>query len=375
MSNHKVTITTVQEVITHPNADKLCIYRIYGWHIIGAKDKYNIGDKVVYISIDSILSLEVEKIIFGPDSKIKLHKSRVRQIKIRGVVSEGLIGDPVSLGVDHLPVETNVSEILNIKKHEPELPSYQANSGPLKRDKPKENPYFHKYGGLDNAKWYPTLFEPGEPVSITCKIHGSHIRCGWAPVVANTWYKKLLNKVGLLPSHEWVYGSNNVQLQKRTGWFRNYKGYYGGDVYGAALKKAGIKEKLKPGEMLYGELYGDGIQKDYNYGCKAGEHKLVWFDLKMQTETSSEYLSPNLFRMICKERDLACVPELYNGPYISPEHVKSLTVGDSILCPSQKVREGVVIKPLTETPDSVIGRKVLKVISEKYLEGDQSDYH
>ncbi len=70
---------------------------------------------------------------------------------------------------------------------------------------------------------------------------------------------------------------------------------------------------------------------------------------------------------------LESVPEIYRGPFNS-DLVKSLTLGPSVLCPSQKVREGVVVKPIEEEA-CFIGRKMLKVISEKYLDSDQTDYH
>jgi RNA ligase (TIGR02306 family) len=381
-STFKVPLTRIIDVKPHPNADRLDICRVYDFEVITSKDRYKPGDLAIYIPVDSILPQNVENVLFPEGSKVKLHKHRVKQIKIRGTYSQGMLVDFEAL----TKIDNKFDEVfsytydgqdfaarLNITKYEPPAPSYQSNSGPTPRNKPKENPYFHKYGGLDNFKWYPDLFETGENVSVTEKIHGSHIRCGWAPVQADTLFKKVLKALRLLPSHEWVYGSNNVQLQHRTGWFGGYKGFYGTDVYGAALKKYGIKEKLKPGEMLHGELYGDGIQKNYNYGCKNGEHKLVWFDVRIQTTDSSDFLDVDAFYKFCSERGLDAVPELYRGPF-DKELVKELTKGDSVFEPTQKVREGVVVKPLYETK-CAIGRKVLKIISEKYLEGDNTDFH
>lgn len=377
MSEFKTTITTIKEVLEHPNAERLSIYKVYGWSVVGQKGKYNVGDKVVYFCIGSILSSKVEALLFPPDSKVKLNKSRIKQIKLRGAVSEGMIADPALLGVENYPIESNVADILNITKYEPPTPDFQENKSGVKlRNRPKDNPYFHKYGGLDNFKYYPDLFEEGEEVSVTEKIHGSSIKVGLVPYHADTLLKKLLKVLRLAPTHEYVYGSNNVQLQNRVQWwniFNKYKGFYGSDIYGQTLKKYKIREKLNPGEVLYGEIYGEGIQKDYNYGCSQGEHKLVWFDLKIQTETSSDFVDVDVFHQYCKDRGLDRVPEIYRGPF-NKDLVKNLTLGDSVLCPEQKVREGVVIKPLKNTV-CYMGRKVLKLISEQYLEKDQTEFH
>lgn len=378
MSEFKCPLTTIREIFEHPNATALEYAKVYDFNVIVRKGEYKVGDEVLYIPIDSILPTVLENIIFGPDSKIKLNKSRVKQIKIRGYYSQGMIINlediATLLGVDRMrrlgtyEPDEDLSVELGITKYEPPAANYQGSLA-RKRDKPMENPYFHKYGGIDNIKWYPDLFQPDEVVSITEKIHGSNIRAGYVPFVANSLWRKFLKFMGWAPTHQWCYGSNNVQLQSR--W--NYKGFYGTDVYGKVLEKYGVKDKLRPGEVIYGELYGHGIQGGYTYGCAEGEHKLVVFDVKRQTETDSDFLSVDHFQAFCKERGFETPPELYRGVF-DKEKAKALTVGNSILVPSQKVIEGVVIKPLEESI-GLSGRKVLKLISEEYLAGNNTDYH
>lgn len=378
MSEYKCPLTEIKEIFVHPNATALEFAKVYDFNVIVRKNQYKVGDRVLYIPIDSVIPLKLELLLFGPDSKIKLNKSRVRQIKIRGAYSQGMLVDLETLNEylrdslqvvdENTPLETDLAPNTGIYKYEPPSASYQTGLV-RKRDKPKENPYFHKYGGIDNFKWYPDLFAEGEEVSITEKIHGSNIRFGYVPYVANNPWRKFLQWIGWAPKWEWVYGSNNVQLQQRWG----YKGYYGEDVYGKVLEKYNARDKVKEGEIWYGELYGDGIQKNYLYGCKPGEHKLVVFDIKYQNGTDSKYEDADKFFEIAKERGFDVVPELYRGPF-NKEAAKELTKGDSVFVPSQKVREGVVIKSVKEQ-ETAIGRKLLKLISEKYLEGDQSDFH
>lgn len=384
MSTFRVPITKILDVKKHPNADKLDIVKVYGFEIITQKDQYKVDDIVLFIPPDSILPQNIENILFGPDSKIKLNKHRVKQIKIRGSYSQGMVANPkdieIGLGIylDNdlerytASLENDYSEKLGITKYEPPLPDYQSNQPKVKKERNKqyENPYFHKYNGLENIKWYPDLFTDGELVSITEKLHGTSFRAGYVPYTANSLLKRILKFFKLSPKYEFVWGSNNVQLQEK---YKDWTGYYEEDVYTKIVKQYDLKNRLKDSEVIYGEIIGDKIQKNYTYGCKEGEHKLVLFDVKIQTKDASDYLNVDDFQAFCKERGFEYVPELYRGPF-NLMKAKELTIGDSVYCASQKVREGVVIKSLVETTCS-IGKKALKLISEKYLEGDQTDYH
>jgi RNA ligase (TIGR02306 family) len=210
-SVYKVPYTTIVSVSAHPNADRLELATVYGFQVIIQKGKYKAGDKIVYVPVDSILPLWLETIIFPPDSKIKLNKSRVRQIRIRKVASQGMIVDTddvkTKVNPEYLKLEQDLSEILEITKYEPPAPKGPRMQTP--RNKPKENPRFHKYGGIDNIKWYPNFFEEKE-VIIQEKLHGSNCRASYARSVPNTLWKKILNFFGRLPKYEYCHGSNNV---------------------------------------------------------------------------------------------------------------------------------------------------------------------
>ena len=88
---YKVPLTKVLDVFPHPNADRLSVATIYGFHVVIRKDQYKVGDEVIFIPPDSVLPQEIENIIFGKDSKIKLHNHRVKHIRIRGFQSYGMV--------------------------------------------------------------------------------------------------------------------------------------------------------------------------------------------------------------------------------------------------------------------------------------------
>jgi RNA ligase (TIGR02306 family) len=337
------------------------------------------GDLCVYIPIDSILPPALETLIFGPDAKVKLTKSRVRTIKLRGAISQGMCL-PISdikdfLKTDDFPAKEgkDVTALLGITKYEPpEISSGPMATGGSQKAK-KNNPYFHKYTGLENAKNYPDIFSPGELVSVTEKLHGTNFRAGYVPTHANTVLKKIKKFLGLLPKYEFVYGSHNVQLQdKHNGgnstWLQTH-GKTTENVYAEAVRLYDLRSRLKPGEVVYGEIVGDAIQNGYTYGCKPGERELVLFDLMF----NGQYVDADEFASWCIRNKFDRAPEVFRGPF-DLAAVKELTKGDSVYAPCQRICEGVVVKPLSEQT-CFIGRKALKVISDAYLLKDQSDFH
>jgi RNA ligase (TIGR02306 family) len=366
-STFMVPLTKIKAVRTHPNAHSLDIATVFGFDVVCGKDVYKTGDLVIYIPIDSILPPHLESALFPWDSKIKLSKSRVKQIRIRKFPSQGMLVHPrvIEETYGFRPTKmTDYSKKLGIVKHEPPAPKTQMQGQSKKKS--KDNPKFSKYNGLNNFKWMPDKFQIGEQVTIQEKIHGTNARAGLLPYHANTWWKKIKKLFGLTPKYEFCYGSNNVQLSGKS----NKSGYYGEDVYGRVFSSLNIEAKLLPGEQIFGEIYGDGIQKGYAYGCKQGELKFVLFDVKM----NGKWLDPDEVRKRAEAHGLRMIPELFRGPF-NPEAAKELTLGDSVLAPSQKVREGVVIKSILGYNEGCGSKRALKMISEKYLDKDQTDFH
>lgn len=367
-SGYKVPLTTIKEIKEHPNADALELAVVYGFEVIVKKDSYKVGDIVLYIPIDSIIPQDLEDHLFPADAKIKLTKHRIRQIRIRKYPSQGMlisIDDIDAVyGFKPTSLEKDYAEKLKIEKYEPPAKGSPQAQNAAKKKKAKENSHFRKYNGLGNIKWFPTKFQEGEEVTVQEKIHGTNARAGKMPFETNTIWKKIKGFFGMNPKFEECYGSNNVQLQDR----KRYKGFYGEDLYGAVFGKIEVFNKIKEGEQIFGEIYGEGIQKNYHYGTR--EHKFVLFDV----QKDGVWLNPDEVKAYAEERGFDFIPEIYRGPF-NLEKMKELTLGDSVLAPSQKVREGIVIKSVEGYDEGMGGKRALKFISEKYLDKDQTDFH
>lgn len=372
-STYKVPYTSIVDVQPHGNADRLEVATVYGFQVIVSKGRYKVGDKTVYIPIDSILPEKLEKKLFPEDSKIKLNNSRVRQIKIRGLASQGMLINPDEISdlVNHsyLKDEQDLKLILDVKKYEPPVKTIRLQGPPGQRSKKTDNPLFHKYNGLDNIKWFPNKFTEQTDVVVQEKLHGTNSRASIMPYAATTLKKKIMKFLRLAPTNENCYGSNNVEISAKS----TYKGFYGEDVYGTVFNKLDVFKKIKLGESVFGEIIGPGIQKGYSYGLK--EPTFILFDVKvLQADGTQKWLNPDEAKSFAIERGFQFVPIVYQGPF-NKELVYTLSRGPSVFDPNEKVREGVVIKAAHDY--SVAGNKqALKWVSEDYLaDASNTDEH
>lgn len=381
-STFKVPYTKILEINPHPNPDvhSLQIAKIYGFEVVIRKDSLQVGDLVLYAPVDSILSTDLEAKMFPAGSKIKLDKSRVRQIRIQKFPSQGLL-----LNMDDVKTllqergfknfmfeeEKDYAGVLGITKYEPEPPKESKGTPITSKRRLAEHPQFHGYNGLDNIKWGDP-FQLGELVSIQLKLHGTNARFGNLKKVPKGMFQKFLKAIKLLPEYETRYGSNNVDITAKNG----KPGYYESDIYGFAFRQARANEKVKPNEVIYGEIIGEGIQKNYHYGHKSPH--FVLFDVKVFGKDGTwRWLSPREVRVYAEERGFEMVPELFYGAY-TPDIAKSLVSGADPYYPPHKVREGIVVKSDQYYNDaqSSSGKKARKMISPEYLDDkSNSDEH
>ena len=350
MSKLIVEVVKIKSIIKHPNADRLSIVTMESndWNCIVSLDQYKAGDLVVFCPIDSIIP---EDIIEKYKLEYLKGHDRVRTVKLRKCISQGLILDiPKPMG-SSWKEGLDVAIMLGITKYEHKAPSYQQhNKKPTRR---KMNPDFDKYTNIDNIKNYKMIFKEGDGVVVTEKIHGSNFRAANLPRYKGNLWGRI--KAYFFGKYEFVYGRHNVQLKRSTA-----KGnFYGEDVYGRMAKKYKLAEVIPEDYIVYGEIYGKGIQ-DLTYGLEDIDMRV--FDVKYK----GKYLNFSDLEFFCFERNLTTVPVLAVETY-SEDTVSKYTDGKSMICPNQ-IREGCVIKPLIEEGNNYrIGRKILKSVSEKYL--------
>jgi hypothetical protein len=109
------TIRTIKDIRPIPNADAIECALVDGWEcVIAKKDGFKIGDLVIYIEIDSIVPDRLEF------EFLRDRKFRVRTIKLRGQISQGLVLPLSILPKGNYKLDDDVTDILGIKKYDPQ---------------------------------------------------------------------------------------------------------------------------------------------------------------------------------------------------------------------------------------------------------------
>lgn len=362
------------QIISHPNADRLDIATVDGWQCVIQKGTITKDDVCVYIPIDAMLPEKLFDHFFPQTAKVRPKTNRIKTIKLRGFISQGLlvkVSELDMLGYNiNRKVGIDVKDILEITKFEPKekCPYTVKHSEEKKKVEKHEN--FMEYTGIEHFNNFHKLINPEEEVVITEKIHGANYRCGYVKPqktlksVFNNFIKYfksfIVGKDTTFSGYDFVFGSHNVELkdlQKR------------GNVYAEITRRYNFKKLLDPGVVIYGEVYGKNIQKNYDYGLK-DDIDLVVFDVMKD----GEYLDYDQALSYCMIKGLKTPPLLYRGA-LKDIDLPSVVSGESVMCPKQKVREGVVIKPLYER-NYGIQRVILKYLNPNYLllKGN-SDWH
>jgi hypothetical protein len=284
-------------------------------------------------------------------------------VKLRGVYSECLI-----IPITHIPFMENYYEgkdmmyVMNIYKYEPPVKTVQLASG--RKIRYQDNPNFHVYYKFPNLKNVPGMFTNDDLVEITRKIHGTNARYGIVKKnKLSLWdkVKKFLRLADKWIEYEFVVGSHNVEKGSDS------QGFYDTNVWYEIEKKYNIKQKLweyvksrsieqiGDGITLYGEIYGAGIQKGYEYGLN--EIKFVGFDVKENGEYLSTY---NAWKVIFKELRLPYVEILHVGDW--SQELQDKFVFNNFIGGTKVPHEGIVIKHHTGER-----QKIAKVINPDYL--------
>jgi len=340
----KVYRLTIEE---HPNADTIELAKVGDYRSIVRKGQFKTGDLGVYVPEAAIVpdwlisELGLEGKLAGKD------KNRVKAVKLRGIFSQGLIypvhatqlrdgyGYSISrpLTAHQLPMAcrvhegSNVTEFLGITKWEPPIPTcmngevYNAFGYTLKYD-------------IENIKRYPDVFEDGEEVSITEKIHGTWCCFGSHPTVdVPVVTSKGLSEKGL------AFKFNDAN--KRNLYIRAFHSGTENErtVVERAAEVLGILLTDTPIYLL-GEIYGMGVQ-DLLYGIDKPQFRL--FDIYVGEPGQGKYVDAIKLPRIANALGVGTVPELYVGRY-SKDIVQQYTDGDETVSgQAAHMREGIVI--------------------------------
>jgi RNA ligase (TIGR02306 family) len=320
MSAFKVEVVKINQITSHPNADRLDIASFEGmaYQVITAKGNFQVGDLAYYFPIDSVI----------PDRYLdefgirNYYSKKLRAAKLRGIFSEGLL---IPVGKNVVTVGDDCTEYFGVSKYEYPIP--RSMSGEM------ENRIGHyKFPSPEHLKRYKDILIDGEEIFVTEKIHGTN-------------FTVLVDGEGItkIGSHNYFWKDSDANKNL---------------VYIRAYYENPSLQKLPSNTQVFGEIYG---VQDIKYGLTDGKIGLAIFAVR----ANNQFLNYNDFIEFCEDFSLPRVPVLYQGAY-SWRSVSQFNNADSVLNPSCMM-EGVIIQPIRERTNPEIGRVVLKLISDRYL--------
>lgn len=407
--NYTASVVKINDVSPIEGADRIVKTFINGNPIIISKE-IKVGDVVVYITAGSQLSETLcrENNLYESSELNKDNskrgfidkKRRVKSVKLRGEISNGL-----TLPLDSFPIGLNVGDEFTtidgidfVNKYI--VPSnIQLEGGNKSKKKLKrisriiENQFnFH----IDTSHLIKNLHQisPNSEIEISFKTHGASNIVSNQLVRKNlSWIEKILKKFGVNvvdTEYDFIFASRKV-IKNSELISENQNSYYKEDIW--SLVGQEVKHLIPKGYTLYGEIVGytpsgTMIQKNYDYGCKKGEHKFIIYRITYTNiDGVVRELSANHIKEFCDERGLLFseylifsgrANEFYSFEEgMSPRDwqegfyqklVDNYTEKDCPFSVNKVPEEGVVVRV-----DSGKGYKAFKLKSQRFILGEMKE--
>jgi RNA ligase (TIGR02306 family) len=262
------SIEIIKNIREHSNAESLEIAEILGWQTIVKKGIHKEGDKVVFITIDTIVP-RYNWSEFLVDQKNPDKPIRIKNIKLRGEYSSGLV-IPLSefpeQFTETVVVGENLTELLGVTKYIKEIPANL--SGETLGDFPTSIiSKTDEDNGLNDPNLVEKVLNHDSHITVTQKLDGSSIT--------------LIVEDGAL-SQVCTRNLSKKETENNTFW--------------KAARKLSIPANWTG--VIQGELVGNGIQKNQ---LKLEDVKIFVF----QISENKKYMTYEEMKDFC-ENSLHC---------------------------------------------------------------------
>ncbi len=359
----EVNIRTLT-IENHPDADALEIAVIGGYKSIVRKGQYKDGDLAAYIPEDSVVPEDVLEELNLTGRLAGSKRNRVKAIRLRGVLSQGLIYPATGHKLSDIQCEDGleVKDLLGIVKYIPEIPTHME--GEIEHASGMTIHY-----DLENLQKYPDVMMQ-QQVMVTEKIHGTWCCFGWNPEWTGEYVvssKGMSSKGMVLKLNE----ANENNLYVKT--FNERKEDF--DELRRHCVSNSIAGENEP-FYLMGEIYGKGVQ-DLGYSKPKGTFSV--FDIYIGKPRVGSYLpSVDAADLITNHSNFDYVPIIAESiDYSGIEDIQRLAAENSNI-DSAQMMEGVVVRArehdhlnefalFNQFGKAVPDRLVLKYKSERYL--------
>ena len=390
---YKAYITQIKNLHKHPNADRLQLGECFGNTVCVNLD-YTEGQVGVYFPTDGQLSVEfaeANNLLRKKDADgnniggfIDAEKRNVAAIRLRGEKSDGLflpleclesfgdistlkVGDTIDTFNGHLICEKYIPRRKNGHGG-----NVQGNK--TRKKKVKINlPYFAEHVDTPQLAYNMDMFKPGDIICLTEKVHGTSSRNANTLQISykKNLFHKLFNLKGRkVEEYKYVVGTRRTVLESAVG------GYYGTNEFRLEWANR-FKDKLMPGECVFGEIAGfiapgqpimakgdNKKTKDKNfiktfgnttvfsYGCNEEMGNSRYFIYRMTYTTPGGFVFEypwDLVKLRAEQMGFEVVPELDRFIYTTKEDFLArieewMDIPSTI--DSSHIIEGVVVRAL-----------------------------
>lgn len=327
MERKLVSIQRIDAIVPIPEADRIAKARVMGWDVVVKKDEVREGDLCVFFEIDAVLPAEKPWAEF-----LRPRGFRVKTMRLRGVLSQGLALPTSILESEVPPVGTDVRERLGVVKFEPPVPIGGDVAGPFPAGVPKtdEIRLQSALGVLDEMR--------GVPFAVTTKLDGT----------STTFH---VDEDGVLSacSRNWSLAPSDAAPWR-------------------IAERHRLAETTPRGMAVQGELCGPGIQKN-----RLGLSRVEWFVFDAYDVRAGRYLDHRELAAFCSERGLSTVPceAIVEGESARQfEHTLAhwLTLTRGRYAGTKNRKEGIVVRPLVTRHSETLGARLsFKVIDNDFL--------
>lgn len=359
MSTLKVTAEPLT-IHPHPDADRLELAQVGLYRAVVAKDAYRTGQHALYIPEQAVLPTDLIDDLGLTGKLAGGAQNRVKAVRLRGELSQGIVCRPSALAdIDWATAHadgTDFADALGIVKWLPPIPPQLAGEAISGAD-------LLKWIDIENLQRYPGVFDEGEQVVVTEKIHGSCI----VATYLRAEDRLLVSSKGL--------AANGIALKEAALnlYWRAVHQYRLDEAIGRLCRDSGAARVA-----VYGEVYGAGVQ-DLHYGANArtaGTLGYAAFDLRLDVDGATAWIDPGAALETLTRYGVPTVPVLYDGPF-DLDALLALAGGPTTIGGGAHIREGIVIRARHDSHSAVLGgRKIVKLISPAYLTrgGNATEY-
>lgn len=336
------SIQVIDSLSPIKDADRIEVAQVLGWQAVVKKGEFEVGDKVIYFEVDSVLP-DKKWSAFLKDKNKPEKPIRLKTIRLRGQISQGLVVSLsivhehgygfVDLKADEYQVDYDWTDRLHIVKYEPPVPI--GFGGEMVRARPMVIPKTDEL----RVQSFPDAIDEfqGKKVYISTKVDGSSGTFsnidGQLDVCSRKWSIKEDDK-----NVFWKVARDNDLIDKL---------------------------KIMGNYAIQGEVAGPGIQKNH-----LGLSEIQLFVFNILDIKAGKYLDFKDFLDLCLDYELPMVPDIITDLTFEWDLEQLLELAKGNYAGTEGPREGIVIRLMKEARSDALdgGRASFKVINNDFLE-------